>query len=112
MKIIDWKRQEIKETPHKVDVRSLYDTDDAQVMHIQLKPGEALKPHITPVDVFFFVLEGIPIIQVGTEMQEVAADMLVESPKDIVHCLYNHSDKPARIMVVKAPRPVKSTRLL
>ena len=112
MKITDWKKQEIRETPHKIDVRLLYETDDAQVMHINLKPGEALKPHITPVDVFFFVLEGTPTIQVGEEKIEVKAGLLAESPKDIVHCLYNHSDAPARIMVVKAPKPTKSARLL
>ena len=112
MKITDWKKQEIRETPHKVDVRLLYDTDDAQVTHISLKPGEALKPHITPVDVFFFILEGTPTIQVGEEKIVVKAGLLAESPRDIVHCLYNHSDAPARIMVVKVPKPTKSTRLL
>ena len=63
-------------------------------------------------DVFFFVLEGCPTIQIGSEEQEVKANMLVESPKDIVHCLYNHSDKPARILVVKTPKPVTNARLL
>jgi hypothetical protein len=42
----------------------------------------------------------------------VKANMLVESPKDIVHCLYNHSDKAARILVVKTPKPATNARLL
>ncbi len=112
MKITDWRTQEIKDTPHKVDVRQLYDTADAQVMHITLQPGEKLKPHITPVDVFFFVLEGTPDIMVGKERQTINAGLLVESPKDIVHCLYNESDTVARIMVVKVPKPTTTTRLL
>ncbi len=112
MKITDWTKQEIKDTPHKVDVRLLYEKNEAQVMHIHLQPGEALKQHITPVDVFFFVLEGTPTIQVGNEKQEVKVNILVESPKDIVHCLYNHSDKPARILVVKTPKPLTNARLL
>ena len=62
MKIIDWKELDITETPHKVDVRKLYDYDNAQVMHITLKPGETLKPHITPVDVFFYILNAGPLI--------------------------------------------------
>lgn len=112
MIITDWKEQAVRETPHKVDVRLLYETPEAQVMHINLLPGEELKPHFTPVDVFFFVLEGTPTIRVGDEMKEVAENLLVESPKDIVHCLYNKSDKPARILVVKTPKPLKSARLL
>lgn len=112
MKISNWKEQAVRETPHKVDVRLLYETDDAQVMHIQLHPGEALKPHFTPVDVFFFVLEGTPTIQVGDQIKEVQENMLVESPRDIVHCLYNKSEKVARILVVKTPKPLAKARLL
>ena len=102
----------IVETPHKVDVRKMYEKDSAQAMHITLKPGEALKPHITPVDVFFFVLEGTPEILVGKEKVMVEANSLVESPKDIVHCLYNNSEVQARILVVKAPKPTAQARLL
>ncbi|NCU36264.1 cupin domain-containing protein, partial [Candidatus Falkowbacteria bacterium] len=65
MKIVKVSEVQIVETPHKVDVRKLYEKDSAQAMHITLQPGEALKPHITPVDVFFFVLEGTPEILVG-----------------------------------------------
>lgn len=102
----------MEETPHKVDVRKLYDKDSAQAMHITLQPGEALKPHLTPVDAFFYVLEGTPEILVGKEKIEVSADCLVESPKDIVHCLYNKSENIARILVVKAPKPITQAKLL
>ena len=112
MEIIKVKDTAIKDTPHKLDVRPLYNKDTAQAMHITLLPGEELKPHITPVDVFFYVLEGKPTILVGDEKQIVEKDSLVDSPKDIVHCLYNKTDEIARILVVKAPRPVTQTKLL
>ncbi len=112
MKITKINEPEIAQTPHKVDVRKLYEKETAQVMHITLKPGEALKPHFTPVDVFFYILEGTPEVMVGNETVKVEADSLVESPKDIVHCLYNNSDSIARILVVKAPKPTSQARLL
>ncbi|NCA86337.1 MAG: cupin domain-containing protein [Clostridia bacterium] len=112
MKIVKVSEVQITETPHKVDVRKLYEKDSAQAMHITLQAGEALKPHITPVDVFFFVLEGTPEILVGKEKVQVEANSLVESPKDIVHCLYNNSGKVARILVVKAPKPTTQAKLL
>lgn len=112
MKINIVKETQIVETPHKLDVRKLYDKDSAQAMHITLQPGEALKPHITPVDVFFYILEGAPEVLVGDEKIQVQADSLVESPKDVVHCLYNNSNAVARILVVKAPRPSTQTKLL
>lgn len=112
MNIIKVKDTPIVDTPHKMDVRRLYDKDNAQAVHITLEPGQALKPHITPVDVFFYILEGTPEVLVGKEKIQVEKDSLVESPKDIVHCLYNNSDAPARILVVKAPRPASKAKFL
>ncbi len=112
MKISKVAETPIKETPHKIDARMLYDKDSAQAVHIQLNPGESLKPHITPVDVFFFVIEGSPDVLVGEEKRKVEENSLVESPKDIVHCIYNNSKEIVRILVVKAPKPTTQTKLL
>lgn len=112
MNINKLSEKQVEATPHKVDVRKLYDKESAQAMHISLQPGEALKPHITPVDVFFYILEGTPEILIGEEKVQVEADCLVESPKDIVHCIYNHSTQVARILVVKTPRPTTKSKLL
>jgi mannose-6-phosphate isomerase-like protein (cupin superfamily) len=106
------KDTQVNENPHKVDARKLYDKDSAQAVHIQLYPGESLKPHITPVDVFFYIIEGTPEILVGDEKQLVEPNCLVESPKDIVHCIYNNSSGIVRILVVKAPKPMSKTKVL
>jgi len=100
------------ENPHQVDVRRLYDHDSAQVMHMTLQPGQSLKPHFTPVDVFFYILEGDVDVLVGDETLTVGKDNLVESPKDILHCLSNNTDSIARVLVVKAPRPLAKAKLL
>ena len=112
MKISKVTETVIKETPHKVDARMLYNKDSAQAVHIKLESGQSLKPHITPVDVFFFVIEGTPEVLVGEERIKVEANSLVESPKDIVHCIYNNSDKIVRVLVVKAPKPIAKTKVL
>ena len=112
MKIIKVTETPIKENPHKVDARMLYNKDSAQAVHMQLNPGESLKPHITPVDVFFFVIEGTPDVLIGEEKKRVETNSLVESPKDIVHCIYNNTDSTVRILVVKAPRPTTATKVL
>ncbi len=112
MKITKVSETSIKDTPHKVDTRLLYDNENAQAVHILLQPGESLKPHITPVDVFFFILEGSPSVHIGDEKQTVEVDMLVESPRNIVHFISNDSNQVARILVVKAPKPAGTTRML
>lgn len=104
--------EEPKENAHKVDVRQLYNGESAQIMHITLKPGESLKPHKTPVDVAFYVLEGTPTVHIGNESLEYKSDTLIESPAEIVHYLSNTSEENTRILVIKAPRPDKATRLL
>lgn len=104
--------QEPKANPHNVDVRPVYDDPSAQIVHISLKPGESLKPHKTPVDVAFYVLEGKPSIHIGDESIAFEKDTLIESPANVVHYISNEGQQNARILVIKAPRPVTSTKIL
>jgi len=101
-----------EKNPHGVDVKKLYDTENAVVVHITLQPGEGLKRHITPVDVAFYVLEGRGVVEIGEERQECGPDTLIESPGRIPHRWTNESDAPFRVLVIKVPRPTESTRLL
>ena len=112
MKITTVANTETKPTPHKVDVKGLYSKEHAQVAHILLKPGESLKRHITPVDVFFYILEGEGVVEVGDEQETVGPNTLVESPAKIPHRLLNPGEKDFRVLVVKTPRPTETTRLL
>ena len=112
MKIVDLKSAPEKANPHNVSVRMLYDKEHAQAIHIELKVGESLKKHVTPVDVFFYVLEGNGIVEIGDESKKVYKDMLVESPARLPHRLINNSEESFRFLVVKTPRPTGSTRLL
>jgi quercetin dioxygenase-like cupin family protein len=99
----------IMDNAHGVDARNLYNRNEAMITVITLEPGQALKRHITPVDVAFYVLEGTGVVEIGDEKMEVSVNTLIESPKDIVHCWYNDSGGPLRFMVVKAPKPTKKT---
>ncbi|GAK60653.1 hypothetical protein U27_00550 [Candidatus Vecturithrix granuli] len=112
MKIIDVKNTGELNKIHQVKTGVLYNTEHAMVVHITLQAGEKLKTHITPVDVFFYVLEGMPTIEIGEEKQRVAADHLVESPANIKHCISNETEQVARVLVVKTPRPTTQTKVL
>ena len=102
----------VKENPHKVEVRQMYNDSTAQIIHISLKPGESLKPHRTPVDVVIYVLEGSPTVHIGDESVVFGQDSVIESPADIPHYLSNEGSYMARFLVIKAPRPENATRLL
>ena len=111
MDVVQLEKSPVVDTPHKVDVRKLYDTENAMTVHITLKPGESLKKHITPVDVFFYVLEGEGYVEIGEEKVLVKKDTLIESPKGIPHCLHNESKGDFRVLVVKTPCPTKPTEV-
>jgi quercetin dioxygenase-like cupin family protein len=112
MKIIEVRDAPSKPNPHGVDARNLSDTENAQVGHITLQPGQSLKKHVTPVDVVFYVLEGHGIVEIGDERKEVEADTLIESPARIPHRWLNESKGLVRILVIKTPRPKESTKML
>ena len=109
MRINNFNSTESTKNKHGITTKKLYDTENALIMHLMLKPGEKLKPHITPVDVAFYILEGNPDIMVGQEIRPAAQDDLIESPKNIVHCIYNNSTTTARVLVMKFPKPTKPT---
>jgi len=112
MEIINAKSADTFMNPHNVKAAKLYDSEHVQAIHITLEPGESLKKHITLVDVFFYVLEGKGIVEIGAEKKEVGPDTLINSPAKIPHCWYNQSEQVFRVLVVKAPRPTESTKLL
>ena len=98
--------------PHHVDARKIYDSPHAIAVVITLQPGEALKKHMTPVDVFFYVLEGTGIVEIGDEKKAIGKDTLVESPARIPHRWINESNAVFRVLVVKVPKPTEETKLL
>ena len=94
MKITSFREAALVTTPHGVKVCKLYDTPDAQVVHITLEPGESLKKHVTPVDVFFYVLEGTGVVEIGDEKKAVSKDAY-RKPRTYLHRWYNGAGPPS-----------------
>lgn len=97
---------------HNTSAYSLHKNEYVMATLIVLQPGESLRKHATPVDVFFYVLEGTGIVEIGDERQEVVADMLVDSPARVPHRLVNESESVFRFLVVKTPCPTEKSRML
>ena len=112
MKIINALEAPEAPNPHGVSARGLHSNEHVQAVMVTLLPGEALKLHVTPVDVFFYVLEGSGVVEIGGERQTVSRDMLVDSPARIPHRLLNEGNEPFRFLVVKTPKPTGSTKIL
>ena len=112
MKAIRIDEAEVVKNPHGINSQKLYISEYVSIMQITLEPGEKLRQHITPVDVFFYVLEGRGIVEIGNEKKEVAKGTMIDSPKGIMHCWYNESDERLKILAVKVPFPTEPTKFL
>ena len=110
--MVEARKASLVSNPHGVKTSRIYDHENAQVIYMEMQPGQSLKKHITPVDVFFYILEGKVVVEIGDESREAAADTLVESPAGIPHRLMNEGGTNARLLVVKAPRQAEATRVL
>lgn len=87
------------------NVSKLLSKEEVEVVRIRLEPEGNLPNHTTPVDVFFYIISGTGIVEIGEEHEQVKEGMLVESPKDIPHGLHNTTEEPFEVLVVKTPRP-------
>jgi quercetin dioxygenase-like cupin family protein len=101
MKITEVGRLVPVKNPHNVDVRKVFESPDTAAVVITLQPGESLKKHVTPVDVFFYVLEGTGVVEIGDERESVGKDTIVESPAMIAHTWMNETKSVFRVLVVK-----------
>jgi quercetin dioxygenase-like cupin family protein len=70
MKITQIEKTAAFENVHLVEAKQIYDTENATVIHMSLQPGQSLKKHTTPVDVFFYILEGKGTVEIGEEKKK------------------------------------------
>ena len=98
--------------PHHAGARKIYDSPHAVAVVITLQPGESLKKHMTPVDVFSYVPEGNGMVEIGSEQKSVAKDTIIEKPARIPHLLINDSRTTFKVSVVKIPKSREETKRL
>jgi quercetin dioxygenase-like cupin family protein len=85
--------------------RAVYSAPEAMIVHIAVQPGGFVAPHVTPVDMEFFVIEGKGSFSLGEESTEAGAGSLIPSPKGIPHGMRNAGPGILRVLAIKNPRP-------
>ncbi|WP_227764623.1 cupin domain-containing protein [Zhaonella formicivorans] len=86
--------------------RNIFEEDSARVLNLLLKPGDKIPAHVTPVDIFYYVIKGSGCIEIGQESYMVKENDIVFSPKYIPHGVHA-IEEDFEILVVKAPNPDK-----
>jgi mannose-6-phosphate isomerase-like protein (cupin superfamily) len=87
--------------PFKLDGRILYTSDNYELVHLTLQPGEGMEMHTQPMDVVFFVIEGTGILAIGDEVVEVTENMTVHVSRGMSRAWSNHGDAALRLLVNK-----------
>jgi quercetin dioxygenase-like cupin family protein len=103
----NWKQIEPFHSVKGVEGRRIYDMPEGQIVHMTIDPGCNVPSHITPVNVAIYVLEGEPLVEIGSERKIGTVGTMVESPKDIPHAIFNPSEETVRLLVMKLPKPEK-----
>lgn len=95
----------LKQNPRGIAARFLVERKDVQVINLVVRAGGTVERHITPVDVFFYVVRGSGSVEIGDEVEQVQAGDLIVSPANIPHGLKASPDGEFSLLVVKTPNP-------
>jgi quercetin dioxygenase-like cupin family protein len=88
-----------------VEARAVYSAPEAMIVQITVQPGGFVAPHVTSVDMEFFVMEGHGVFSLGDESIETDAGHLIPSPKGLAHGMKNPGPGVLKVLAVKSPRP-------
>lgn len=92
--------------PEKMKKNNLFTTDRMFCDVYCLEPGQAQASHThADSDKVYFVLEGTPALQVGSERQNAPAGTAVLAPAGLPHSLENSAAERAVVLVFMAPKP-------
>ena len=108
MKVKHYTTEPLMENPFKLKVIKYHDSADGELLHLTLTPGESMLPHIPPVTLLYYILEGEPTVRIGDEVEDVHTESYLESPGGIATCVSNNSDATVRLLIVKT---VKTTEV-
>jgi quercetin dioxygenase-like cupin family protein len=105
MKTIKMGEGKVLKDDSGVLAKAMYSAPEAMIVHIAVQPGGFVAPHVTPVDMEFFVIEGRGSFSLGNESVEAGEGTLLPSPRGVPHGMKNAGPGMLRVLAVKNPRP-------
>ncbi len=87
--------------PFQLDGKILMARPSLEVVHLALKPNEAIPKHVNDFDVAFYVLSGKGSIETSHESAHIAPGMLIEIEAGEERGLTNTEDAGLFVLVMK-----------
>jgi quercetin dioxygenase-like cupin family protein len=85
----------------KLDGKIMFSSPGMEVVHLTLKPGEKMDPHIQPFDVIFIVLEGTGILETGPGQIIGTENTCIWLEAGTQRSWKNSGEKNVKILVIK-----------
>jgi quercetin dioxygenase-like cupin family protein len=95
------KLENAPQVPFKFDGRIMFSSDQLELIHLSLKPGEKMEPHSQPFDVVFYVLAGNGILELAAQSVDGTPGTCIQIPAGMQRGWKNSGNDEFRILVVK-----------
>lgn len=112
MKIKSFKKDPIMENPFNMKAVRLVDLPEGEIIHLILGKGEKMVPHIPPVSLAIYVIEGEIRIKLDGDERLIEADDCLEVPGGSRLGGVNESTEEARVIICRIPRPTEAPVIL
>ncbi len=112
MKIIKEKDYILLETPPEFEALKLFSNEKAEFLRIKFEKGGFFRKHISPVDVWIYVIEGKGIAEGEDKKEEIVRGDLIFSPAGNPHKIVNTGGGFLEILIVKIPKSEKPVTFL
>jgi len=81
-----------------IEANLLLSNEFATFIRATLKPGQRLFKPTVLSDLYFYVLEGCGVLEIGEERQPLCEGMLVQSPTRFPQSIQNNNDKSLKLL--------------
>ncbi len=112
MKIRSFRKDKIMENPFNVKAVRLLDLPEGEIIHLTLDKGEKMIPHIPPVTLAIYMLEGVMNVELDEENREISVDDCLEVPQGSRLAGVNSGESRTRMIICRVPRPVTAPVIL
>lgn len=93
--------KEAEKLPTPFEAYRMLQSEQLELINIELKGGEEIPLHQNSLDVIFVILCGSGIVTVENSQVTVGPKDLVEIPKGVQRSILNHSPDILSILVIK-----------